>query len=82
MSDFKSYPATDRRECMAVMGSHVFLRGLNRSADAMHMVPSLPPTQYSIPPRIAAPQLLLRLIMGGTDIHFPTRGSSRSTVHW
>ena len=67
---------------MAAMGSQACLRALKRSPELMHMVPSLPPTQYSIPPSAATPHEDLRDDMEGTGSQRPARGSSRSTVAW
>lgn len=70
------------RECIAAMGSQLFLRKLNRSPLDMHMVPSLPPMQYRCPSVEATPQLLLRADMLGTGCQRPTLGSNRSTLDW
>ena len=69
-------------ECIPATGSQAFLLGLYLSALAMHMVPSLPPTQYKLPSSAATPQLLRRLLIEGRGDQRPTLGSNLSTLDW
>lgn len=55
-------------EFMPAIGSHALRRTLKRSPLDMHIVPSLPPTQYNIPLTVATPELLLRLFIEGTAV--------------
>lgn len=67
---------------MVAIGSQAFRLTFNRSPLDMHIVPSLPPTQYSISSSVATAQLLRLLLMAGTNIHLLILGSYLSTVDW
>lgn len=64
------------------IGSHVLRRTLKRSPFDIQTVPSLPPTQYNIPFKVATPELLRLWFIEGTLIQRPIRGSSLSTLAW
>lgn len=70
------------RVSIAAIGSQELRLALKRSPLAMHMVPSLPPTQYNSPSSVATPTLLRFEDMLGTGDQRPTRGSKRSTDAW
>lgn len=65
---------------MVAMGSQAFRRTFSRSPLDMHMVPSLPPTQYSMSSSVATAQLLRLLLIAGTVVHLLILGSYLSTV--